>query len=259
MPPGRGRRPSSPHRRAGALVGFPQNALRARQVGSAVVEPDWAPARSPVGEPRMVRGDPAPGGDAARAFRRALGRDAGADRRRAPGAGRRPRRRGDQPRQQRGEHAPDRRPARARRRPAAGRAARADPRLRGGRRASEHPADRVPARLPDRPQFAWHGSLATLREQVDDPGKFAEAVALVSAWLFAYVDAAVCLAEEAYTRERERWVRTSSALQARRSTRSSREARAIRRLRRSVLDMNCGAHISRSSGGSTAPSRRLTH
>jgi DNA-binding PucR family transcriptional regulator len=36
---------------------------------------------------------------------------------------------------------------------------------------------------------------------------------LCSAWMFAYVDAAVCLAEEVYTTERERWVRSAAASQ----------------------------------------------
>ena len=37
---------------------------------------------------------------------------------------------------------------------------------------------------------------------------------LVSAWMFAYVDAALCLVEEVYTAERDRWLRTAAASQA---------------------------------------------
>ncbi|WP_395311213.1 helix-turn-helix domain-containing protein [Mycobacterium sp. AMU20-3851] len=37
---------------------------------------------------------------------------------------------------------------------------------------------------------------------------------LASAWLFAYVDAALCLVEEVYTAERDRWLRSAAASQA---------------------------------------------
>ncbi|CAM3863943.1 helix-turn-helix domain-containing protein [Mycobacterium frederiksbergense] len=37
---------------------------------------------------------------------------------------------------------------------------------------------------------------------------------LGSAWMFAYVDAALCLVEEAYTAERDRWLRSAAASQA---------------------------------------------
>lgn len=37
---------------------------------------------------------------------------------------------------------------------------------------------------------------------------------LGSAWMFAYVDAALCLAEDVYTAERERWLRSAAASQA---------------------------------------------
>jgi DNA-binding PucR family transcriptional regulator len=62
--------------------------------------------------------------------------------------------------------------------------------------------------------YGWQWILAYLREQVVDPADFAEAVDLISIWLHSFVDAGVGLAEEAYTRERERWLRSSSALQA---------------------------------------------
>ena len=61
---------------------------------------------------------------------------------------------------------------------------------------------------------AWRRILAILREQIDDPDEFAEAVDLTSAWLHEYVDAAACLADEEYNRQRDLWVRTTSALQA---------------------------------------------
>lgn len=37
---------------------------------------------------------------------------------------------------------------------------------------------------------------------------------LGSAWMFAYVDAALCLVEEVYTAERDRWLRSAAASQA---------------------------------------------
>jgi len=40
------------------------------------------------------------------------------------------------------------------------------------------------------------------------------ATELASAWMFAYVDAALCLVEEVYTAERDRWLRSASASQA---------------------------------------------
>ena len=40
------------------------------------------------------------------------------------------------------------------------------------------------------------------------------AIELCSAWMFAYVDAALCLAEDVYTSERERWLRSAAASQA---------------------------------------------
>lgn len=60
--------------------------------------------------------------------------------------------------------------------------------------------------------FGWREMLAIMREQIDDPEQFATAVDLVSAWLHEYVDFAVCLAEQAYEEERERWLRTSAAV-----------------------------------------------
>jgi hypothetical protein len=62
--------------------------------------------------------------------------------------------------------------------------------------------------------FAWDLILEALREQVTDPDDFADAVGLISGWLHAYVDVAVCLAEDAYIVERERWLRSTSALRA---------------------------------------------
>lgn len=63
-------------------------------------------------------------------------------------------------------------------------------------------------------EFGWRRIADILREQIDDPARYAAALELVSAWMFSYVDAATCLAEESYTRERERWLRTASASRA---------------------------------------------
>ena len=43
--------------------------------------------------------------------------------------------------------------------------------------------------------------------------ELAAAADLASAWLFAYVDVLSSVAEDTYTRERERWLRTAAALQ----------------------------------------------
>lgn len=43
---------------------------------------------------------------------------------------------------------------------------------------------------------------------------FGVASELASAWMFAYVDAALCLVEEVYTAERDRWLRSAAASQA---------------------------------------------
>jgi DNA-binding PucR family transcriptional regulator len=47
-----------------------------------------------------------------------------------------------------------------------------------------------------------------------DPDELNRATELSSAWMFTYVDAALCLVEEAYTAERERWLRSAAASQA---------------------------------------------
>jgi hypothetical protein len=60
--------------------------------------------------------------------------------------------------------------------------------------------------------YAWEQMLAGLRELCADEESFAAAVALFSAWLHAYIDAVVCQGEAAYEEERERWLRSSSAL-----------------------------------------------
>src|SRR5690606_14779751 len=47
-----------------------------------------------------------------------------------------------------------------------------------------------------------------------DPAELHLASELASAWMFAYVDAALCLVEEVYTAERDRWIRSAAASQA---------------------------------------------
>ena len=61
---------------------------------------------------------------------------------------------------------------------------------------------------------AWEGSAALIAAHAGDPDQRAIATELCSAWLFAYVDAALCLAEDFYSAERERWVRSTAATRA---------------------------------------------
>ena len=55
---------------------------------------------------------------------------------------------------------------------------------------------------------------AILANHVADAEELGRAIDLCSAWMFAYVDAALCLAEDVYTSERERWLRSTAASQA---------------------------------------------
>jgi DNA-binding PucR family transcriptional regulator len=55
---------------------------------------------------------------------------------------------------------------------------------------------------------------AILARHVTDPDELNRAIELCSAWMFAYVDAALCLIEDAYTAERDRWMRSAAASQA---------------------------------------------
>lgn len=55
---------------------------------------------------------------------------------------------------------------------------------------------------------------AILETHADDADDFSAASELGSAWMFAYVDAALCLVEEVYTAERDRWLRSAAASQA---------------------------------------------
>jgi DNA-binding PucR family transcriptional regulator len=55
---------------------------------------------------------------------------------------------------------------------------------------------------------------AILAHHVADPNELNRAIELCSAWMFAYVDAALCLIEDAYTAERDRWLRSAAASQA---------------------------------------------
>ncbi len=63
-------------------------------------------------------------------------------------------------------------------------------------------------------ECVWHQIVAILREQIDDPDRFAAGVELISAWLFTFVDVVTGLGEEAYARERDRWVRSAAASRA---------------------------------------------
>ncbi len=60
---------------------------------------------------------------------------------------------------------------------------------------------------------AWSAILGQLEERCADRDQLAAAADLASAWLFAYVDVLSSVAEETYTQERERWLRTAAAVQ----------------------------------------------
>ena len=55
---------------------------------------------------------------------------------------------------------------------------------------------------------------AILANHVADADELHLATDLCAAWMFAYVDTALCLAEVVYTTERERWLRSTAASQA---------------------------------------------
>jgi DNA-binding PucR family transcriptional regulator len=55
---------------------------------------------------------------------------------------------------------------------------------------------------------------AILAKHAADADELTSATDLCSAWLFAYVDTALCLVEEVYVTERERWIRSAAASQA---------------------------------------------
>jgi len=60
----------------------------------------------------------------------------------------------------------------------------------------------------------WERIAAVIAEQATDPELRSAATALCSQWLFAYTDAALCVAEDFYSAERERWVRSAAATRA---------------------------------------------
>ena len=55
---------------------------------------------------------------------------------------------------------------------------------------------------------------AILAKHAADADELTSATDLCSAWLFAYVDTALCLVEDVYVTERERWLRSAAASQA---------------------------------------------
>lgn len=61
---------------------------------------------------------------------------------------------------------------------------------------------------------AWERISSLVAAHSEDLEQRATATELCSAWLFAYVDAALCLAEDFYGAERERWVRSTAATRA---------------------------------------------
>jgi hypothetical protein len=61
---------------------------------------------------------------------------------------------------------------------------------------------------------AWEVITPMIAAHACDQEQRAIALELCSAWLFAYVDAALCLAEDFYGAERERWVRSIAATRA---------------------------------------------
>ena len=61
---------------------------------------------------------------------------------------------------------------------------------------------------------AWEVVTTIVAAHASDEEQRLIATDLCSAWLFAYVDAALCLAEDFYSAERERWVRSTAATRA---------------------------------------------
>jgi hypothetical protein len=61
---------------------------------------------------------------------------------------------------------------------------------------------------------AWEAVASLIAAHAGDLEQRAIATELCSAWLFSYVDAALCLAEDFYGAERERWVRSTAATRA---------------------------------------------
>ncbi len=61
---------------------------------------------------------------------------------------------------------------------------------------------------------AWERVAALIAAEAHDLDQRALATELCSAWLFAYVDEALCLAEDFYSAERERWARSTAATRA---------------------------------------------
>jgi hypothetical protein len=60
----------------------------------------------------------------------------------------------------------------------------------------------------------WQEVLAELADLATDRAELGEAVALASAWMFAYADAAQTHTEAFYVTQRERWLRSAVAAQA---------------------------------------------
>jgi DNA-binding PucR family transcriptional regulator len=63
-------------------------------------------------------------------------------------------------------------------------------------------------------EVVWRWLFAELAARVDDASVLAEASELCSAWVFAYADGAMTLAEQLYDVERARWMRSTAASQA---------------------------------------------
>jgi DNA-binding PucR family transcriptional regulator len=63
-------------------------------------------------------------------------------------------------------------------------------------------------------EVAWQAILERIAAHSDDAAGLLVATQLASAWLFAYMDVALTLAEELYDRERSRWLRSAAASQA---------------------------------------------
>ena len=59
----------------------------------------------------------------------------------------------------------------------------------------------------------WKAILTQLEQSRADRDELAAAANLASAWMFAYVDVLSSFAEQTYMQERERWLRTASAIQ----------------------------------------------
>ncbi|CAM4242928.1 Sugar diacid utilization regulator [Mycobacterium basiliense] len=63
-------------------------------------------------------------------------------------------------------------------------------------------------------ELVWQWIHARITAAVSDPADLAKAIELATGWIFGYVDAALVHAEQAYSEERETWLRGAAAARA---------------------------------------------